>query len=273
MELARIIQPGPAGLTLAAGAIVAGARLFSSGWRAARLRRCFRELRESRLAELPSGFAHVRGRVELESPLFAPLSGLPCAYFQLEVRAPALSLHRVVEEWREFRIEDAGVSALVTGEGGRWEVAMTAERELGADQPLGQGLAALLERVPESLWWRSTGGTLVLAEHALPAGAECHVVGTVEREAVAVRPVEWIRTGTAAEAMAVESDAMAEVQLEIVRDDRADFLLVADRPPRPDHFRVPALRAVGVLAGPALGLTGILYLASAAERLRALGGF
>jgi len=67
--------------------------------------------------------------------------------------------------------------------------------------------------------------------------------------------------------------ATGRYQLEIGRADRADFLLVADRPPRPDHFRVPALRALGVLAGPALSLTGILYLASAAERLRALGGF
>src|SRR2546428_9028116 len=139
MELARIIQPGPAGLTLAAGAIVAGARLFSSGWRAVRLRRCFQELRESRLGELPSGFAHVRGRVELESPLFAPLSGLPCAYFQLEVRAPALSLHRAVEEWRGGRVGDAGGAGLGGGGGGGRGGGAAAGRGRGGGHPPRRG--------------------------------------------------------------------------------------------------------------------------------------
>src|SRR5204862_540860 len=81
-------------------------------------------------------------RVELESPLFAPLSGLPCAYFQLEVRAPDLSLHRAVEEGRECRVEGGGESARGGGEGGRRGGAISADRGPGAGRHPPQGRRA-----------------------------------------------------------------------------------------------------------------------------------
>jgi hypothetical protein len=273
MEFAQSIQPGAGVLTLAAGAIVAGALLFSSGLSAARLRARFRRLEQSRLRDLPTGFAHVRGRVALESPLFAPLTSTPCAGFQLEVRVATLSLCRTVEECRDFRLEDAGVSALVSGERGRWSLAPTARRELAADQPISQGMTALLERVPESLWWREAGGALQLTEFALPAGAECHVVGTIRHAAAPAVRVEAVRTGTDDGFVPSEPHEQVETVLSIGPEDPRDFMLVSDGPPGPDHLRVPALRMLGILVGPALSLTGMLFLASAAERLRALGRF
>src|SRR5262245_57738525 len=106
MDLVRFLQPSVAGLMLAVAAIVAGAPLFASGLRAIRLRQHFHRLRHQPLAELPGGFAHVYGRVALESPLFAPLTATACAGFELEVRAAGLSLHRRVDEHRSFRLED-----------------------------------------------------------------------------------------------------------------------------------------------------------------------
>src|SRR5262245_33774429 len=139
MDLAHTIYPGAAGLTLAAGAIVAGAVMFSNGVGAVRLRARFRRLRQVRLRDLPSGFVHVSGRVALESPLFSPLSSTRCAGFTLEVRAAALQLYRKVEERRDFRLEDGGVSALVSGARGRWSLAATARREFPADQLISHG--------------------------------------------------------------------------------------------------------------------------------------
>ena len=73
------ILPTPAGLTFAAIAVALGAPLFSDGLRALRLRRQLEALRETGLTDSLAGFAHARGRVALDSPLFSPLSGEPCA--------------------------------------------------------------------------------------------------------------------------------------------------------------------------------------------------
>jgi hypothetical protein len=273
MNLVQILQPSAAGLTLAAAAIVAGAPLFASGMRAVRLRKHFRQLRRIPLAELPGGFAHVRGRVALESPLFAPLTATPCAGFQLDVRAEGLSLHRHVDERRAFRLVDGQASALVGTPRGRWLISATGERELKAGQPMTEGLAALLERVPEASWWRRAGGTLRLVEHALPAGAECHVVGTIRPMTAATAAVEWVRTGTDDAHVATASGVMPDPDLWIGGDDHLDFLLVSDQPPGEEDLRVPARRALGVLVGPALSLSGMLYLASVADYLRSLGRF
>jgi hypothetical protein len=270
MNLLEILQPSAAGLTLAAAAIVAGAPLFASGMRAVRLRRHLRKLRSFRLAERPGGFTHVRGRVALESPLFAPLTATPCAGFELEVRAEGLSLHRSVDERRPFRLEDGTASARVTAARGRWLVAVSGERELPAGQAMTEGVAALLERVPEAAWWRRAGGTLRLIEHALPAGAECHVVGSIRPLAAAPAAVEWARTGT--DDLPVSATA-AEPDLWITGDDHLDFLLVSDQPPGDEDLHVPARRTLGVLVGPALSLAGMLYLASVGDYLRSLGRF
>ena len=273
MDLVQILQPSAAGLTLAAAAIIAGAPLFASGMRAVRLRKHFRQLQRFPLAELPGGFAHVQGRVALESPLFAPLTAMPCAGFQLEVKAEGLSLHRSVDERRVFRLEDGRASALVGAQRGRWLVSATGERELRPEQPMTEGLAALLERVPEASWWRRAGGTLRLIEHALPAGAECHVVGTIRPMAAASASVEWVRTGTDDAHRAPERSVIPDPDLWIGSDDHLDFLLVSDQPPGEEDLHVPTRLAVGVLIGPALSLTGMLYLASVADYLRSLGRF
>jgi hypothetical protein len=273
MDLVQILQPSAAGLTLAAAAIVAGAPLFASGMRAVRLRKHFRQLQRFPLAELPGGFAHVRGRVALESPLFSPLSAMPCAGFQLEVKAEGLSLHRGVDERRAFRLEDGAASALVDAHSGRWLVSATCERELRAEQPVSEGLAALLGRVPEALWWRRAGGTLVLVERALNAGSECHVVGSIRPRAAAPATVEWARTGTDDIRAVADRPGAADADLWIGPDDHLDFLLVSDQPPGDDDLRIPHRRAAGVLIGPALSLGGLLYLASVADYLRALGRF
>lgn len=271
MNPALIFQPGAAGLTLAAAAIVAGAPLFSSGLRAARLRAKFRRLQRFTLAEHPGGFAHVSGRVELESPLFAPLSALPCAGFRLEVHADGLKLHRHVDERRAFRIEDGPESAIVSAPRGPWLVAPTGEREVRAAEPLRAGLLALLERVPEALWWRRAGGTLHLVERALQAGAECHVVGTVRPASVAAVTLEWVRTGT--DSQPVTEELISDPALTVGPDDHLDFVLVGDRPPRSEDLHISDHHVVGVIIGPALSLTGMLYLASVADYLRALGRF
>src|SRR5438067_7326834 len=95
--------PHPASLVLAAGAVVIGAPLFSEGLRALRLRRRLTRLQACAPASGLAGLVHVRGRVALESPLFAPLSARPCAGWQLEVHGIGAPVARTAEVRRPFR--------------------------------------------------------------------------------------------------------------------------------------------------------------------------
>jgi hypothetical protein len=278
MNPALWLHPTLTGLALAAFAVIAGAWLFSNGLRALRLRHGLRDLAAPPAGTEPNGFTHLNGRVTLESPLFAPLSAAPCAGFRLEARAVGLPLLWTVEERRAFRITVNGVAAHVQEDGATWELEATAQREIAAADPLSEALAALLARAPEALWWRRSGGTLQLTERALRSGAECHVVGSVRgarrHELVIEEEVELARTGTdgAAEFLATRPSPVAP-GLWVGPGDHLDFLLVSDRAPDTAQHMIPAYKALGVFAGPAISLAGMLYLAAAADVLRSLGRF
>src|SRR5690349_10070203 len=98
------LHPNGIGLLAAAIAAAGGAPLFGDGLRALRLRRSFAGLRATDLGLASEGFGEVRGRVALESPLFAPLSGKPCAGFRLEARVSGSRSMSVIEEHRAFLI-------------------------------------------------------------------------------------------------------------------------------------------------------------------------
>lgn len=269
------LRTTPAGLVAAVAALAGGAPLFSAGLRAHRLRRRARRLIPVPVGARPEGFAHVVGRVVLESPLFSPLSGQPCAAYRLEVSTSEESAPHPVDVLRPFRLVERGVEAGVRPEGARLALPETARREVPAVESLPSSLAALVERVPEASWHRANGGTLTLVERALVAGATGHVVGTARRTgAVAALEVgDLLRTGTDDVAVVARPAAVAtsvEPDLWLGAGDHLDFLLVSDRAPDPAALHAPAWRAAGVVVGPALSLLGLLYLARVADHLRAL---
>jgi hypothetical protein len=309
-----LLQPTLAGAALAALAVAGGAPIFSDGLRALRLRRQLGTLSEHALDQDPAGFVHTRGRVVLDSPLFSPLSGKPCAGFRLEVRSPAARAI-VVEERRPFRITVGDTSARVMAAAGRWVVSETGRREVAPGDGLSENLSALLNRSPEAQLLKERRVPILLIEHALLAGAETHVVGSIRR----ARPyeltpeMELMRTGTDDVVQMVagrtagplelvrdagEADAGAaaesrprttgpfgierrrrgrpfpgEVDLWMDGGGLLDFVLVTDQPPSADQLAVSRWRTLGLLLGPALSLTGLLYLAHAADRLHSQGRF
>jgi hypothetical protein len=91
--------------------------------------------------------------------------------------------------------------------------------------------------------------------------------------ASATLPVEWARTGTDDVRGVAWRGVAPDPDLWIGNDDHLDFLLVSDQPPGEEDLHVPNRLAMGVLVGPALSLGGMLYLASVADYLRALGRF
>jgi hypothetical protein len=274
MDLPLFLYPSAAGLSFAAAAVAAGAPLFSDGLRTLRLNRLLSSMKESSLADTLSGFVHVQGEVSLESPLFSPLSGEPCAGFRLEVRGIGTPVMRAAEVYRPFRIGAEGVTARVHVTHARWDLAETATRDVTADEPLTQHLDALLASVPEALWLRRTGAKLRLTERALLVGTRCHVVGYARmgRAHDVVAETELARTGTDdAVVVASAAGASTEPELRIDSGEHLNFLLVSDHAPDPARLAIARARTAGVVLGPTLSLLGMLYFAHTADYLRSLG--
>lgn len=270
-----ILEPTPAGSALAAALVVAGAPLFSAGLRALKLRRHLLSLDERPLAEAPTGFVLVRGRVALDSPLVGPLSGRPCAGFRLEVRRGATVVARI-EERRSFRLVAGDITARVLAGEGAWDVGVVAERPCAPGDSLTENLNALLASAPEAVMLRRAGVALTLVERSLVASHECFVIGQARhaRPFELAAEMELACTGTDPVAIPVSSRSWAhEPDLWIAADGHLEFLRVSDRLPEPGGCVMPGWRAVGVVLGPLLSLGGLLYLAHAADRLRAAGVF
>ena len=271
MDPLGFLHPNATGLAIAIAAVIGGAPLFTTGLRAFRLRRLLRDVPD--LAEAPGApLVHARGRVRLESPLFAPLSNRRCAGYRLEVIALGAGMRRALDERRAFRLVDHEVEARIEP-AGLWQMDMTAERTFARGERLSEGLHALLdERAPEWLWWQRSGGALRIVERALVAGSDCHVIGSArEVHAIAaVDELEVLRTGTD-DAFAFAAQVPHGPEVTIGPSAALDFLLVSDRAPGDARAAIPFHRSLGLAAGPALTLTGLLYLAHATDALRALG--
>ncbi len=271
---ALLLHPSAGGLACAIGAVVAGAPLFSDGIRAVRLRRFLASVTEQAPGPDLAGFTHVSGRVVLESPMFPPLTPGPCAGFQLEVHAIGTLIAKTVEARRSFRVVSGRGSVRVDSIAGRWDLPVTAEREVGPLDALTQAQEKLIVRVPDAMLWRRAGGRLRLVERALLGGASCHVVGFARHTSTVAEPVvaaEILRTGT--DGSVTVPAEMPVIETRIGPGEFLDFLFVSHRAPEPAALAPPRWRAVGAILGPALSLLGLLYLASAADAMRALGRF
>lgn len=263
------VHVNASGVALATLCVVLGAPMFAAGLRAIRLRRAFRALRETPLDDTTTGLTQTSGRVTLESPLFSPLSGRPCAGFVLDVSAPESHLSSRVESRRPFVLSTPNATARIVADAGTWDLAVTGERTFAAGDPMSANLTALLDSNAELRWLRTSGATIQVVEHALEAGAVCHVVGFARH----ARPVEvaeaalLARTGTDDIAMPVASTTIAAAtpDLWIGPGEAHDFLLIASAAPRLASVAPSPLVAAGAALGPLLSLGGLLYLAHAAE--------
>jgi hypothetical protein len=275
MDLLASIPVTAVGILVAGGLVVAGAPLFAMGRRALVLRRVLGSLAERPLGRDLSGWVHVRGRVALLSPLFAPLTGRPCAGFQLEVSGENSRVGGMVSDWRPFRLEHEGASAFVSSEGAAWQAPVTGERSLPASEPLPERLAELLASRPETRWLRDRRATLHVVERALEAGAEVSVLGLARHEGVTARAekVRLAATGTD-DGLTMEVhashdrrvSAAAELWIgsgEDVMPGVHVFTSAADA----SLLRPSRWRAALVGVGPLLTLVGLLYLARAAGPL------
>ncbi len=272
MEPLFEIPVSAAGLLLAAAAVVAGAPWFADGLRSLRTRRALAGVRPETIVGAAHGLAELSGRVELESPLFSPLSARPCAGYVLEVSGVGTRIGGSVSEARSFRLVDGESRAQVEAQAVDWQLAVTAEREVEAGASIPERIRGLLDRNADLRWLRAQGGALRLVERALCSGAQCHVLGEVRRERVVTRAEEdWVtRTGTDGEAFSAGASPRDEaLMMRIVPSEVLERLVVSDGTVDKTQLAPASWRASGALGGPALALAGLSYLAYAADRLLA----
>ncbi len=273
MDLFLSLPISPGGVLVAAACVVAGAPLFARGLRARRLRRCLADLAERPLTADVSGLVRVRGRVALEGPLFAPVSGSACAGFQLEVRGEGASVGGVVRDWRAFRLESGETSAIVPAEHADWHAPVTAECTLAVGATIPERLARLLDSCAELRWLRERGVALQVVERALAAGRTVSVMGVVrsERISVAAETEELAATGTDGGGFSaprlLPGPPVETFELQFEADDTLERVLVFADPPDEALARPSRWNETLALLGPALSIAGLVYLARAAEPL------
>ncbi len=262
----------PGGVLLAAACVVAGAPLFARGRRAWRLRRSLARIRSAELTDDVAGLVCVSGRVALESPLFAPLGGRPCAGFELTVRGLGSAVGGTVVERRVFRLVAGESFARVRPERATWHMPVTARRTLAAGEAPSERLAALLDSSAELRWLRSRGVALEMVERSLEAHRVVSVLGMARSEPVAVAEAgeELAATGTDGGFTAPRlfpGPEQPDYELTLEADDFLERVQVhADPPGR--ALLVPSRgTAALVWIGPLLTIAGLLYLARAAEPL------
>jgi hypothetical protein len=267
-----LLQPLPVtaiGLLAATACVVAGGPLFAAGRRALRLRRALGSLEERPLEPDASGWVLVRGRVAPEGLMSAPISGKRCAGYELAVSGEHSRVGGVVAERRTFQLECGTVAAFVSPVRARWQAPVTGERTLAVSDTLPQQLTELLESNAEIRWLRDRRVPLRVVERALESGSEVTVLAVAHTEQVeaVAETVELAATGTDdGVATTLTSGDPATPELWLAGDHGTGPQVFSGRPDL--RALKPSLWSVALVgAGPALVLSGLLYLAWAATPL------
>ena len=271
MTVPLFIPVTPAAMLAAVACVIAGGPWFADGLRALRQRRALALLRASVDAPAGEGPATARGAVVLASPLFAPLSGRPCAGYVLEVSSLSTALVGRVSDTRAFRLATRDGLAEVAGAEALWDLCVGTECTISSVSELSSNLTVLLASTPELRWLVARGGPLVLRERALLAGASAIVLGVATRLAAPamVQTFELARTGTddgawGADTHASMASTPATPVWSIGPAEPFERCIVSDGAPDAGRFAPPAWRLLGTVLGPALSLAGLLMLAEAA---------
>ena len=276
MAAPLLIPVNPAVMIAAVACVIAGGPWFADGLRALRQRRALAALRSGAVDGLREGPVTIRGTVVLDSPLFAPLSGRPCAGYMLEVGSTSTTMLGRVSDTRAFRLATRDGIAEVEAAAGQWEMAIRSERTVGSAAELSENLRVLLASTPELRWLVAHGGPLVLRERALLAGSVAVVLGVataLAAPAIALaEPIVLARTGTDDSAWIVNAPgamapASATPAWRISEGEPFEHCIVSDGAPETWRFSPPAWRLLGTVLGPALSLAGLLVLAEAAGRV------
>ncbi len=272
MEHFIFIPLTPGGVILATMCVIAGAPLFARGRAAWNLRWRLARLAIEPLTPDAEGVVRARGRVVLDGPLFAPLSGKPCAGFELYVRGSGSAVGGVVRDLRQFRLEGEAASALVSPMHSDWHLPVTGNRIVAAGERLPERLSTLLDTRAEIRWLRQRGAALELVERALCAGAEVSVLAVAHTERVDSFVVEEELEATGTDGAFGGRHLMpgpepSGPQLKLITNGDLERGHVFADPADARYDGPPVWQVALMFLGPALSFAGLLYLAQLAEPL------
>lgn len=273
MSAPIVIPVSPAGMFAAVACVAAGGPLFTDGLRALRVRRLLASLAASAPEPGHHGFVRFAGEVALESPLFSPLSQRPCAAYELEVHALDGSACGRVRQARAFKLVAGGVEALVQAADARWNMPVTAERDVAAGEQISANMAALLEGEATLRWLRDRRAPMRIVERSVAAGVHVEVFGQarpVESVELAVAEAEQVLAATGTDGVVVTAGpeprgAAARPQVEVVAAEPLDVFVHAAGGDAARALAPEPWRAWGAVGGPLLSFAGLLYLAHAID--------
>lgn len=274
MNLLPPLPPTFITFALAAGGVVAGAPLFAAGRRALHLRQALASLRVTPPDAQTSGLLAMRGRVALEGPMFAPLSGRPCAGYTLEVAGDGMRVGASVSELRAFRLQGETLTARVVSERMGLTTGITMQRVLESGESLPQRLGDLLSHLPEVRWLLDRRVPIRITERALEVGAEVYVmgmarptrvVGSIRAVSEAAEEAEWAATGTDGAVWTAATGgggrSASEPALWIEACGPLQRIEIGSTEPDPATLAPSPWRVALVVVGPLLTLAGLLLLA------------
>jgi len=171
-------------LPLLCGAL--GVALLVGAWRRRRVARQLRATPTSRLAELRAGVVAIDARVAGDDALTSPLTGTPCAYYELHVEQ--LALRKGADRWRTLVDDRQGSPVRVADDGGEARLDLSRAQRLFArdaaaatgagDAPNAQLHAALGARYPAAARQLVVGRSIRWREVVLRKGDALHAFGT-----------------------------------------------------------------------------------------------
>ncbi len=257
----------------AVACVAAGGPLFTDGLRALRVRRLLSGLAPSRPEAGHHGFVRLAGEVALESPLFSPLSQKPCAAYELEVHATDGSACGRVRQARAFRLAAGGAEALVQAADARWNMPVTAERDVAAGEQISANMAALLEGEATLRWLRDRRAPMRIVERSVAAGTHVEVFGQsrpVAAVELAVAEAEQVLAATGTDGAAVVAAPVtrggaARPAVEIAAAEPLEVFVHATGGDAARALAPAPWRAWGAVGGPLLSFAGLLYLAHAID--------
>lgn len=259
--MAFIEMPAYATLSL-----LGGPAMFWSGFQDMRRRRLIQDTPTAKIRSMAMGLVEINGQVEARSNVFAPFSGRPCVYWQVEIamrsgrRHGWTTVHKNSSGNPFFLRDDTGV-AMVYPKGSECHVNFGVE-ETG----LGVSLADCYKDYMKEhgIWMRHVGklSSMRFRERCLEPGQRVYVLGSALPRARVhtISEADWLQaTGTDDAPVARLQNVHDAVSATVRQGENEKTFIISQNSERDLTIQLGWKSVAKLVAGPALTLFGLGY--------------
>jgi E3 Ubiquitin ligase len=243
--------------------LISGLHFFFQGFRDLRRLRLIENTPTARIRSMAMGLVEINGHVEGRSTAFAPFSGKPCAYWQVEIavrsgrRNSWSTIHRNSSGQPFFLSDDTGV-ALVYPKGADCQVGqMVEETANGLTLP-----SCYSDYMKENgLWMRYVAGlsSLRFRERTIESGDRVYVLGTAvpRPQVLTVSEIQLAATGTDDARATPIRQRDTEVVAIVRRGEAEKTFIISQRSERSLTTQLQWVTPLKLVGGPILTLFGL----------------